>query len=179
MDRPPFFPYVTADSLAARPWLPTDEPHARALEKWMGAQKGFIRYTGSQDLSIGQYALYRMRFTPAGDLADAWGDFGGLKGQLNHLANVLELSITDHAGVSVTYDHRIHQMMQKAALKRSGNTDYFSCLGTLNADVKAAVIRDFDVRIDTIKKEKEKANGGARIKRRKRRIGRRNGEEER
>ena len=93
----------------------------RELEKWRGTQKSFGRYTGSQDLSLGQYAIYRVRFTPAGDLTDSWGDFGGLTAQLDHLANVLELSITDHAGIAVAYDRRAHLMMQKEARKRSTN----------------------------------------------------------
>ena len=100
-----------------------------------------------------------MRYIIAGDLTDDWGDFGGVTAQLNRLANVIELSITDRAGIAVTYDRRIRQMMQKSALKRSTDADYFSFLSTLNTDVEAAVIRDFEARIDSLEKEKEKANG--------------------
>ena len=46
-------------------------------------------------------------------------------------------------------------MMQKTALKRASNTDYSALLSALNSDVKSA-IRDFDVRIETIKKEKKR-----------------------
>ena len=42
-----------------------------------------------------------MRFILAVDLTDARGEFGGLKGQLNHSANVSELSIADHAVIAV------------------------------------------------------------------------------
>ena len=91
-----------------------------------------------------------------GDLADARGGFGGLVGQLNHLANVLDMSITDHPGIAVTYDHRIHALIQKAALKRSSVADYFEILSNANADVEGAAIRDFETRAETSKKEKEK-----------------------
>ena len=65
-----------------------------------------------------------MRFILAGDLADAWADFGGLAGQLNQLAIVIEMSITDHAGIAITYDQRIRKGIRKIASKRSSNTDY-------------------------------------------------------
>ena len=46
-------------------------------------------------------------------------------------------------------------------MKRSSNTDYFALLSTHNADVKAAVIRDFDARVESIEAEKEKAKTDA------------------
>ena len=159
--RTPFAPYEVADSIASNPWLPADEPHARSREKWRATQKGFNRYTGSQDLAIGQYALYRVRFILDGDLTDARGEFGGLVAQFSHLALVLDLSITDHAGIAVTYDRLIHQLIHKTDPKRSSTTDYFALLITINADVKSDVIRDFEARAETIKKEKEKVRNEA------------------
>ena len=76
--------------------------------------------------------------------------------QFGHLAIVSDLSITDRAGIAVTYDHRIHQLAQKTAPKRSSNTDYFALLSTLNSETKAAAIRDFDARIEWAKKDKKK-----------------------
>ena len=78
--------------------------------------------------------------------------------QRGHLSIVLDLSITDHAGIAATYGRRIHQLIQKTALKRSPNTDYFALLSAPNSDVKAAAIRDFDALSEAIKKEKEKSN---------------------
>ena len=92
----------------------------------------------------------------AGCLTDAWGGFGGLVGHLSRLANVLDLSIADPPGIAVTYDRRIHALIQKAALKRSPITDYFGILGNANADVKGAAIRDFETRAETAKIEKGK-----------------------
>ena len=98
-----------------------------------------------------------MRFILAGDLAGAWEDFGGLTAQINRLATALDLSITDHAGIAITYDHRIHVLIQKAALKRSTNTDYYNLLSSLHAETKAVVVRDFETQTELIKKEKDKA----------------------
>ena len=39
----------------------------------------------------------------AGDLADAWVDFGLLADQLNVIAIFTDMAITDHAGVAITY----------------------------------------------------------------------------
>ena len=112
-----------------------------------------------------------MGFILAGDLADERCEVGGLTAQLSHLANVLELSITDHAGIAATYDRRIHLAIRKAAPKRPANKDYFSFLSTLDSDAKAAVTRDFESRVGTLEKKKakgeeekaKKANGGQRI----------------
>ena len=66
------------------------------------------------------------------------------------------MTITDHAGIAITYDRRIHQLIRKLARKRSSATDYFSILNTAQPDVKAAVMRDFEFNADLQKKEKEK-----------------------
>ena len=68
--RPPYKPYVTTDSIAKEPWLPSGEPHIRSLGRWKASQLSFHRFAGKQDLAIGQYALYRLRFILAGDLTD-------------------------------------------------------------------------------------------------------------
>ena len=83
-------------------------------------------------------------------------NFGGSVAQFSHFAIVLDLSITGHAGIAADYDHRVRQMIQKAALTRSPNTDYFALLRTLSSDVRAAAIRDFDVRAESINKGEAK-----------------------
>ena len=88
--RPPYTPYVTTDSLASYPWMPPDDPHHKALDRWKSNQTNFNRFTGGQDLSVAQFVLYRMRFILCGDLTDAWSDYGGLTAQLNNLAHNLE-----------------------------------------------------------------------------------------
>ena len=87
ISRPPYTPYVTVDSLASYPWMPTDDPHHKALDRWKTNQTTFNRYAGSQDLSLGQFVLYRMRFILSGDLTNAWSDYGGLTAQINNLAD--------------------------------------------------------------------------------------------
>ena len=156
ISRPPYKPYVVADSLAEPPWFPSDGPHTRSLEKRQATRKNSNRYTGIQDLAIGQYARYRAKFIMAGDLADAWGGSGGLVGQLNHLANVLDMSITDYPGTAATYGRRIRAMAQKTDPKRSSITDYFDLLSNVKADVKGAAVRDFETRAELAMKDKEK-----------------------
>ena len=56
--------------------MPTEDPHVKALGKWRNGQKNPNRPTGNQDISTGKYFYYRVRFILAGDLADAWADFG-------------------------------------------------------------------------------------------------------
>ena len=156
--RPPFAPYAIADSLSAAPWIPADETHAMALVKWQGNHRAFRRKTGNQDMSLGQFILCRMRFIPAWDLADAWADYGGLVPQINQLAVVLDLSITDRPCIAVTYDYRMRRAIQKIAKSRSTKEDYFELLSNLNKNVRADAIRDFEAKTDAIKKDKEKEN---------------------
>ena len=171
--RPPYAPYVIADSLSAVPWIPTEETHARSLGKWKVNHRTFHRNTGNQDLSLGQFVLYRLRFLLAGDLADAWADYGGIVAQINHLAVVLELSITDHPGIAATYDHRVRRLVQRIAKTRSTRTDYFELLSNLNKDVRTEAIRDFEARTDAQKKDNEKERLGRRRKRKRSRRRRR------
>ena len=81
--RPPYSPYVTTDSLASTPWMPPDEPHAKALERWVAIHVTSHRHTGGQGLSLAQFALYRMRFFLAGDLAGAWSHYNRLERAYN------------------------------------------------------------------------------------------------
>ena len=96
----------------------------------------------------------------AGDVTDAWGGCGGLVGQLNHMENVIDMSTADRPGIAVTYDCRIHALIQQGALKRSSITDYFDLLRNVNADVKGAAVRGFETRAGLAKKAKEKKKAG-------------------
>ena len=154
--RPPFTPYIIPDSLASYPWLPADDPHRMALERWKANQATYNRYTGTQDLAVGPFSLYRMRFILSGDIADDWSSFGGICAQINHLGVVIGLPITDHAGIALTYDSRAQRMLQKAAKMRSTDTDYFALLSSLNRQVYEAVLKEFESHSDVIKREKEK-----------------------
>ena len=154
--RPPYAPYVVTDSLSAHPWLPAGETRVRPLGKWQANQRTSRRHTGKQDRNIGKFVLYRMRYVLTGDLVNDWSDFGGITAHLNHLAVVLGLSITDHAGLAATYDFRTHRAIQKMSKNRPARTDYFEFLSTANKDIRADIMRDFEARTDEIKKEKEK-----------------------
>ena len=120
----------------------------------------FLRNTGNQDLPIGQFVIYGLRCVLARDLAGAWGDYGGIVAQINHLAVALYLSITDHPGIAVTYDRRARRMIRKISKTRSAKTDYFEWLSNPNKDVRADAIRDFDAKADAVMKNQEKDKVG-------------------
>ena len=113
--RPPMSPYVVTDSLGIYHWLLADVAHSMALGKWRSGEKSPNRFKGDQDLSMSQYVLYRILFALAGDLTDAWVDFGGLVARLDLIALVTDMSITDHPGIAITYGRRIHRHIQKLA----------------------------------------------------------------
>ena len=77
-------------------------------------------------------------------------------GQLNQLAIIIGMSITDHAGIAITYDHRIHREISKIASKRSDITDYLDFLSNINADIRSGVIRDFEEQSEAAKNERER-----------------------
>ena len=78
----------------------------------------------------------------------------GLVGEISHLAIDLDLSITDRAGVAITYHYRANRMIQKAHKPRSAKTDYCAFLMTLDKDTRAEGILDFADKTDSIKKER-------------------------
>ena len=123
--------------MSAPPWIPSGETRARALAKWQLRHMALRRNTGNQDLPIGQFALYRLRFSLAGDLAGVWAEYGGIVSQINNLAVALDLSITDRPGIDVTCDCRMRRAIQKIATTRSTKTGYFELLSNLNEDVRA------------------------------------------
>ena len=118
---------------------------------------GLVRKpTTGTDLSFGQYVLYRMRFVLAGELAHAWSDLGALVGQLGQLSIVIEMSITDRAGIAITYGHRARMEIGKIAPKRSPDAEYLDFLSNINADIRSGVIRDFEAKSEASKNERER-----------------------
>ena len=65
------------------------------------------------------------------------------------------MSITDHAGVAIAYDYRIHQHIRKLAHKRPNAAGCFAIRSTAKADIKAAALRDFEFNAGLQRKEKE------------------------
>ena len=126
------------------------------MEKWRTGQKSFSRNTDGQDLSLGQFVLYRARCIFSGSLADAWADFGGLTAQLVNSPHVIEMAITDRPGIAITYDYRMRQAIRELAHHRATNTDYFELLATALADIRNAAIRDFETHAETPNRDKER-----------------------
>lgn len=112
---PPFAPYVIPDSLDETHCLPTGDPPNRSMDRWNAIRLKYRRFVGNQDLAIGQFVSYRMRFTIAGDLTGAWADFGWIGSRINHLDTALSISIAGHAGVDLIYDYTQQRTIQKLA----------------------------------------------------------------
>ena len=89
-------------------------------------------------------------------LAGAWGDFGGLTGRISNLPRVIEMSITDHPGIAITYDYRIHQMIRNLAIRRAVDTDHFDSMPNAQSGIRAAVLRGSETQADTARKEMAK-----------------------
>ena len=64
------------------------------------------------------WLLYRMRFLIAADLAGAWAGFGGLAAQLNHLAIVMNISITDSVSIALPYGRLVRDFLAERARPR-------------------------------------------------------------
>ena len=103
--------------------------------------------------------MNRIRFTLSGDLTYAWSDFGGVAAQFNHLAAVLVLTVSGHAGIAIAYDFQTQQLIQKLANGRSTRADYFGLLSSINRDIRTDILSDFEAKTEAIKKEREKEKG--------------------
>ena len=69
-----------------------------------------------QPTNMQAFVYYRLRCILAGDLAKAWGKFGGLTAQLNFIGVVLRLAITESPFVAMEYGRVMQQRL--AALAR-------------------------------------------------------------
>ena len=140
---PPVFPYVVPD-LSRKPWAIQEPAHVLALQNWQKLQKPHKR-PGAQDVSINQWFLYNLRYILAGDLAGAWSPFGGLAAQMSHIGIVLDLAVTEHSGVALSYDLQIKNLAKQMAETDREKNKAESLLSDLNQTVKNNVLRDFGI----------------------------------
>ena len=72
------------------------------------------------------------------------------------------LSISDHIGIAITYDHRLRQHIKRLALRMATYVDYFDIVSSIQPDIRAAVIRDFEATAEVARahQEKEKETKG-------------------
>ena len=86
------------------------------------------------------WLLYRLRFSIAPDLAEAWAGFGGLAAQLNHLAIVMNISIADSAAVALSYGRLVRGFLAERARSRHemtlGDSFFSDFLSVENPDTK-------------------------------------------
>ena len=140
---PPVFPYVVPD-LSKKPWAIQEPAHTAALESWQKLQKSHKR-PGTQEVSINQWFIYNLRYILAGDLAGAWDPFGGLAAQLNHIGIVLDLAVTEHAGVALSYDLQVKNLAKQMAETDREKNKVETLLSDLNQTIKNNVLREFGI----------------------------------
>ena len=64
------------------------------------------------------------------------------------------MSITDHPGIAVAYDHRTRQILRKMTHRRLVTTGYFDFLPNVQSGVRNAALRDFESKAESSRKEK-------------------------
>ena len=158
---PPVFPYVVPD-LSKKPWAVQEPAHTSALESWQKLQQSHKR-PGTQDLSINQWFLYNLRYVLAGDLAGAWSPFGGLAAQMNHIGIVLDLAVTEHSGVALSYDLQVKNLAKQMAETDREKNKVEGLLSDLNQTIKNNVLREFGI-MPTYTSHKAKAQKGTKDK---------------
>ena len=107
----------------------------------------------------GQFVLYRVLFTLAGDLADSWSVFGGVGPHVDRLATVLPMSTTRRAGIALTYGYRLQRAIQKSAPMRPDLADFAAITDAVRKGAYDGALRDSESRTAggaAIKKEVEK-----------------------
>ena len=75
-----------------------------------------------------------LRFIYAGDLAGAWGRFGGLSGQLAHLGILMAISLTDAVMVAMSYDKTVRSTVEVNSRGRLTEDQRDKMIGMLTAD---------------------------------------------
>ena len=122
---PPYVPYLVPQ-LTDQPWMLPQAEHVAARSTWMSFSKQAKRSTCPQELSIQAFTLYHMRFIFAAELCGAFELFGGIALQLSHLSTVLNISITDSAGIALAYHRILTGKLQERARQRSAKVEDFS-----------------------------------------------------
>ena len=144
--------------LSKKPWAIQEPAHTSALDTWQKLQKSHKR-PGLQALSINQWFLYNVRYILAGDLDVAWAPFGGLSAQFNHVGIVLDLAVTEHAGVALSYDLQVGNLAKKMAETDREKNKVEGLLSDINQTIENNCLRESGI-IPTYTPHKTKNNKG-------------------
>ena len=118
---PAYAPFVVPD-VSAAPWAITSKDHQAAVTRRRTSSRQAKREDNPQSIPMQAWLLYQMRFLIAADLACAWSGFCGLAAQLNRLAIVMNISLTDSAAVAMPYGRLVREFLAGRARSRHGNT---------------------------------------------------------
>ena len=111
---PDYTPFIVPD-VSAPPWAIASNEHTAAVALWRTSARKAKRGDNPHPIPMQAWLLYQLRFLIAADVSGAWAGFGGLSDQLNHLAIVMNISITDSADVALSYDRLVREFLAERA----------------------------------------------------------------
>ena len=126
---PPYAPYLVP-ALSSSPWLPDVTEHRDSHEYWTKNSRQAKRKLVPQELPVQSWLLYHMRFLMAGECCSAFVVFGGLCAQLNLISDVLNLCVTESAGLGLTYSRISSSRLGESARRRIIDPAEFSNLSS-------------------------------------------------
>ena len=142
---PPFTPYVVPQ-LSSAPWLPDVAEHRNSFENWSRNARQARRRATPQELPIQSFLLYQLRFIVAGECCMAFRPFGGMCAQLNLLAIVLNLCVTESVSLGLGYFRILSSRLEENARMRViAPNDFFGLLSTEQLDVKEQARRELSL----------------------------------
>ena len=142
---PPYTPYLVP-SLSSPPWLPDVSEHRNSYDSWARNARQARRNFAPQELPLQSWLLYHMRFLMAGECCAAFTPFGGLCAQLNLVAIVLNLSVTENVGLGLTYFKILSSRLEESARQRIIAPNEFSVLlNNEQLDVKEQARRELSL----------------------------------
>ena len=142
---PPYTPYLVP-ALSSPPWLPGVTEHRNSYDSWARNARQARRNLAPQELPMQSWLLYHMRFLMAGECCSAFSLFGGLCAQLNLVAIVLNLCVTENVGLGLTYFKILSSRLEESARQRIIAPNEFSVLlSNEQLDVKEQARRELSL----------------------------------
>ena len=127
-------------SPSTSPWRIDTPSHTRAWEAEKTRQAQFNQRNPCPKTAKG--ALYWPRIIIAGDIAGAWGKFGGLSAQLGFLGNHLEAFVGRSAGVMTRLAEEELTILAHEARSRADPGDILQSLEESDRELRPRVIDD-------------------------------------
>ena len=139
---PSYLPYLVP-KLSAHPWLSNKTDRKSIYDYSPANSRQAKRKTLPQELHIQSWMLYRWRFLMAPEFCSAFRHFGCLWAQMNLLAMVLNLCVTESVNLRLAYCRLLSSRMDENARMRVLSTDaYAALLSTEQLDAREQARRE-------------------------------------